>query len=215
MKVSFRRLIGLSVSMICGCSYDFQSFVDSASAAAGMAGVGQGGSLPSGGAGGGSAGLTAGGAGAAGGAAAGAPANGEAGRGGAMSQGGAGTSAISGSAGESAGCMGAELGEVCWYLGDAGQNCAEVCSDHAGVSPSAAELVGVRSQGGSLEECAQILDLLGSRAEVSQGMRSDGLGLGCHLYGQGSNVAAWWLDSPAYSADASLSPALRVCGCND
>jgi hypothetical protein len=47
---------------------------------------------------------------------------------------------------------------------------------------------------------------------VYSGTRSDGQGVGCHVY-PGAADPYFWLSSPAYSDTASLSNVRIVCGC--
>jgi hypothetical protein len=106
-------------------------------------------------------------------------------------------------------CAGISDSGICWYLGRAGDSCANACANHGGTSPQAASHVGTSAQGGSLSECARLLSLLGVRASVAEGNRSDGLGFGCHVFGNDP----WWLTSPPYN-DTSKSAAVQiVCGC--
>jgi hypothetical protein len=207
-----------------GCSYDFQEFVADAGAA-GMASSG-GSVAAEGGAGNASGGAPAGQGGAplgSGGASAsakgGTTALGSGGassaRGGASSASGGATSARGGASSASGGaasgaCSGVSFASACWYLGATSASCTDTCVAHGNVAVSAAATIGVTQQGGSAANCVKILALLGVVGNVSQGTRSDGLGLGCHLLG----TNRWWLSSPPYSATASAATARRVCGCN-
>jgi len=107
-------------------------------------------------------------------------------------------------------CAGILSSAVCWYLGAAGESCDQVCSPHGQVVPDAASFVGMPAQGGSAEECGLLLNLLGVNATVQSGQRTDGSGLGCHVY----MAVPWWLSAPAYTSTASEPLARRVCGCS-
>jgi len=72
-----------------------------------------------------------------------------------------------------------------------------------------ANYVGTTAQGGSMLECTAILLGLGVLQIPSSGTRTNGSGLGCHLY----DGAPWWLNSPAFSESASDPSARIVCGC--
>jgi hypothetical protein len=106
-------------------------------------------------------------------------------------------------------CVGVADSGICWYLGRAGDSCANACANHGGTASQAASHIGTSAQGGSLTECARLLSLLGIRASVAEGTRSDGLGLGCHLFGSDR----WWLTSPAYTDTSRDAVAQIVCGC--
>lgn len=111
-------------------------------------------------------------------------------------------------------CSGALYDGICWYLGPTGASCVEACANHGGVSAQAASYVGTTLQGGSLEECATLLELLDLSGTVSSGTRTslDQLGLGCHVLPNNS-PPNWWLSAPDFSATDSLSGARIVCGC--
>ena len=106
-------------------------------------------------------------------------------------------------------CAGSSRGGICWYLGPQGSSCQQVCTGHGQPALSAATHVGTASQGGSLSECGILFGLLGVSGTPTNGARSDGLGLGCHVYG----TTLWWLNSPNFSASASHASAKLVCGC--
>jgi hypothetical protein len=168
-----------------------------AGAAAGANGSGGVGTTGGTGGGGGTGGRTAstGGTGTGG-----SPSTGGASSGGTMSTGGT----------SSAGCAGVLDSGICWYYGALGASCATTCATHGGSSPQAPSHVGVASQGGSLSECTRLLGLLGMTGTVNSGTRSDGQGVGCHVF---TGPAYWWLSSPAYSATARDSNVRIVCGC--
>jgi hypothetical protein len=128
---------------------------------------------------------------------------------------GAGGAATGGSGGADAAaetgiaCAGPSRGGICWYLGPQGSSCQQVCASHGQLAPGAVGHVGTPSQGGSLAECGILLGLLGISGTPTNGARSDGLGLGCHVY----NAVPWWLSSPNFSASAAHASASLVCGC--
>jgi hypothetical protein len=126
------------------------------------------------------------------------------------STGGASTGGTTGTGGSSPGCAGILDSGICWYYGGLSASCATTCATHGGSSPQAPSHVGIASQGGSLSECTRLLGLLGMTGTVNSGTRSDGQGVGCHVF---SGAAFWWLSSPAYSETASLSNVRIVCGC--
>lgn len=106
-------------------------------------------------------------------------------------------------------CVGPARSGICWYLGPLGSSCQKVCASHGQPAPEAATHVGTASQGGSLSECGILLGLLSVSGAPANGTRSDGLGLGCHVY----NTSPWWLSSPNFSVSASHASAKLVCGC--
>jgi hypothetical protein len=109
------------------------------------------------------------------------------------------------------GLGGVLLWNICWYLGDAGQSCMDVCASHGGYHADTPQYVGTAGQGGSREECDAIFDALGYTGTVNQGHRTDGLGLGCHRWSDG---VLWWLDSPNFDPNDSTGGARLVCGCH-
>jgi hypothetical protein len=113
-------------------------------------------------------------------------------------------------------CGGALLQGACWYMGDLGQSCDDVCATHGGFSTAALALIGTPAQGGSLEGCTAVLQALGTfSGAVSEGFREDGLGLGCHLYLEAAGTeAAWWLTAPDLSPQAFSAQTRQACGCS-
>jgi hypothetical protein len=106
---------------------------------------------------------------------------------------------------------GALLWDICWYLGDPGQSCQEVCESRGGYHEDTPQYVGTTGQGGSIEECNAIFDALGYLSTVNEGYRGDGLGLGCHRWNDG---VLWWLESPDFDPGDGTGGAQLVCGCN-
>lgn len=107
-------------------------------------------------------------------------------------------------------CGGARVRDLCWYLGNAGASCQQTCSNKGGYDVRTTALVGTTTQGGSLSACAQVLSALGYRGSVTAGLRSDGVGLGCHLWGSDG----WWLQTmPELSRTASIPVASIACAC--
>lgn len=140
---------------------------------------------------------------------------GMAGTGGASGTGGAvtvtGGSRASGGMQSTAGCSGVSYSGICWYLGAKGSSCTQVCANHGQPATNAASIVGTAAQGGSLTQCKTLFVLLGNTLAPVQGTRSDGLGLGCHLYG----TVTWWLTSPNFDVASSQPISQRVCGCTE
>jgi hypothetical protein len=56
------------------------------------------------------------------------------------------------------------------------------------------------------------LRALGTFRDVESGTRSDGLGLGCHRWDDGTS---WWLSDPAFDANAQHVQAKLACACQD
>jgi hypothetical protein len=225
-RAAVRLVVMLTCAGVAACTYNFDRFAGAGTSSSGGA---SGARAQTGGSGagftasGGAAGATAIAGGAAGtvatggtagtvatGGAAGSAATGgqtSAGSGGAASGGRSGTDAgVDGSAGS---CAGPARDGICWYIGPSGSSCQQVCASHGQPSPGMATHVGTASQGGSLFECEILLGLLGVSDAPASGSRSDGLGLGCHLY----SAAPWWLSSPNFSTAASHASAKLVCGC--
>lgn len=178
-KRAVSKIVLFALSCMGACSYDFDQFVDSSGGASSTGGASV---------------VTSGSAS-------------SAGTGGRASTGGASSGGTSGSSATS--CMGVSYQSVCWYLGSTGASCQAICSTHGQVAANIASFVGTAAQGGSLTECAAVLSRLGISQAPNSGTRSDGNGLGCHLFGG----VPWWLSSPAFSASAS-DPSTRIaCGC--
>ena len=133
--------------------------------------------------------------------------------GGAGSGGTSGTGGVSGVGGSTtiATCAGVDSAGICWYLGDTGSSCVQVCASHGGLSPDAAAYVGSKAQGGSVEKCGQVLKLLGVSNSPSSATLPGGLGFGCCVY----KSETWWLSSPDFSPTASMSGIQEVCGCSN
>ncbi len=111
-------------------------------------------------------------------------------------------------------CGGERVFGVCWYLAKASTSCNQECSNKGGFDTRSLQYVGTPNQGGSVEECTDILTALGKPAEVVAAMRSDSYGLGCHVWtNQNDN---YWLVNPPFSpntAAPSSTPVRIACGC--
>lgn len=105
-------------------------------------------------------------------------------------------------------CAGQVFGGLCWYLGPVGQSCDVACAVHDGVAEGSEAFVGTDAQGGSLEECQQLLALLGVSAAPVEASRDD-VGVGCHLY----DDDPYWLNAPVFATDVSVPHARLVCAC--
>ena len=111
-------------------------------------------------------------------------------------------------------CGGARALELCWYLGNAGASCEQTCSGKGGYDARATALLGTSAQGGNLGACAQVLAGLGYTGNVTPGFRSDGIGLGCHLWESEGRLDGWWLVSmPDFDPRASIQVASIACAC--
>ncbi|MBN2344520.1 MAG: hypothetical protein JXX29_01520 [Deltaproteobacteria bacterium] len=99
----------------------------------------------------------------------------------------------------------------CWYLGEAGDNCIEVCEVHGGYSDATSFVTGTPSEGGDWEECRNIFRRMGFDGEVGAASRLSlsSEGLGCHIWNDG----LWWLIHPDVNPEAAYSVAERVCAC--
>ena len=105
---------------------------------------------------------------------------------------------------------GAEHAGYCWFLSAVNQSCSDLCAAHGGYE-SSLEWVGTPSQGGALERCDALLTLLTGAGATTAGRRTDGRGLGCHLF----NADRWWLYTPDFDPSARLSRSRVVCSCVD
>lgn len=94
----------------------------------------------------------------------------------------------------------------CWVLGAASASCDGACAA-AGMSYSTVtELAG---SGGTLADCAAVLDQLGASADVVQNS-GPLLGLGCSTFPGG---VFYWRNSPATTSTDFYSGFRRACSC--
>jgi hypothetical protein len=108
-------------------------------------------------------------------------------------------------------CAGTRLFQQCWYLASSNVSCNQYCANHGGYDTDTKNYVGTPGQGGSLNNCHDILAALGKPSEVTQGTREDP-GLGCHLW---QNRDAWWLSSPSFDPNAAYADVSIVCACRN
>lgn len=99
----------------------------------------------------------------------------------------------------------------CWYLGEGGENCVEVCATRGGYSDATSTITGTPSEGGGWEACRDIFRLMGYDDEVGAASRLSlsSEGLGCHVW----EDEFWWLLHPDVNPEASYPVAERVCAC--
>jgi hypothetical protein len=112
-------------------------------------------------------------------------------------------------------CAGTRAFGLCWYLGAPGVSCSQACAARGGFDTRAIHYVGTTSQGGSQAACTQILTALGQPGPVIAAIRTDGSGLGCHVWSDGTR---FWLDDPGplFKPTATAPGNLPVeiaCGC--
>ena len=110
-------------------------------------------------------------------------------------------------------CAGERVFNICWYLAAERQSCQNQCAAHGGFDPQSISHIGSAAQGGSRDDCQQILNALGHPATVAASQRSDGYGLGCHVWQDTDN---YWLDRPDFDPDTQLpsnAPVRMACGC--
>jgi hypothetical protein len=116
-------------------------------------------------------------------------------------------------AGNPASCGGARRFELCWYLAQEDTSCNSECANKGGFDPRALSYIGTAAQGGSAEQCEQVLTALGEPGPVSPGTQQ--IGLGCHLW---NNNDRWWLQSPTFSPNAATpegTGARITCACQN
>jgi hypothetical protein len=109
-------------------------------------------------------------------------------------------------------CGGQLVFGLYWVLSATSQNCDQACAGRGGYDPRANAYVGTAQQGGSLDECTQVLRALGFNGTVGKGKRQDGNGFGCHVWSDGS---LWWLEEPNFnpSIQALNWPGRMACAC--
>jgi hypothetical protein len=111
-------------------------------------------------------------------------------------------------------CGGALVFNICWYLGAERQNCLDICAAHGGFDNQSTTHIGTSSQGGSRDDCQQVMNALGRPGTVGASQRSDGLGFGCHVW---SNSDNYWLVDPSFDPDVQIpqgAPVRMACGCD-
>jgi hypothetical protein len=110
-------------------------------------------------------------------------------------------------------CGGSRALGLCWYFSDPETSCNDSCSSRGGFDSRAAQYVDTTSQGGSAGACRQILTALGEPGSVVTATRDDGLGLGCHVWTDGTR---FWLDdpSPLFTPSPVAPPQVSIaCAC--
>jgi hypothetical protein len=110
-------------------------------------------------------------------------------------------------------CAGTLYSAICWYLATEGESCTQTCDSHGGPSSLAASHVGTSAQGGSRAECADILSLLGVAGSVQSIASIVGVGCISYLGTTASGPGLYWVNTPNFSANASLEGARPACGC--
>jgi hypothetical protein len=111
-------------------------------------------------------------------------------------------------------CGGERVFGLCWYLATTATNCNQACSSKGGFDTRAVDYVGTPAQGGSVEECTQILTALGQPGSVTTAMRTDSYGLGCHLWTDGTT--RFWLIDPPFTPSKTIpsgTPVRIACAC--
>src|SRR5688572_1192862 len=78
-------------------------------------------------------------------------------------------------------CAGTLLDDVCWYLSAVNQSCNQTCSTRGGFDSASLAFIGTTQQGGSVEQCARVFDVLLGAGAVQAGTRTDA-GAGCHVF---------------------------------
>jgi hypothetical protein len=106
-------------------------------------------------------------------------------------------------------CAGKLHEGLCWYLGPDGASCTYTCALRGGVDALTAEWVGTQSQGGSVEECATLLQLFGITEPPTAAYRTDGRGVGCMTYGGNP----FWHAAPSFDPDDSMPDVRQICAC--
>jgi hypothetical protein len=110
-------------------------------------------------------------------------------------------------------CGGSWIIDACWYLADYHTSCDTTCQGRGDVDHAGLSRVGTSSEGGTQENCRQVLTSFG-KAAPTYSFRHDGLGFGCHAWMDGSS---YWSDDPTPHFDSSFSGysvTSMVCACN-
>jgi len=108
-------------------------------------------------------------------------------------------------------CAGSSALGMCWYLGGFGTSCNGACFSHGGVDVRQASVVGTSYQGGTRANCSKVLVALRIAAIPQRGYREDNVGMGCHVWVDGS---AFWIDPvPAYNPASASWNGRAACAC--
>ncbi|MFT3928592.1 MAG: hypothetical protein QM778_39045 [Myxococcales bacterium] len=111
-----------------------------------------------------------------------------------------------------AGCGGMWILGACWYMAGYHTSCDTACQDRGGVNHPALSSVGTSSEGGTQQNCREVLTAFGEKAPIYS-YRNDGLGFGCHAW---MNGTTYWSDDPTPHFDSTFSGysvTNMVCAC--
>jgi len=109
-----------------------------------------------------------------------------------------------------ASCGGTVVFGLCWYITAFATSCNRHCASHGGFDTRTASYIGTPSQGGSLNNCRNILGALGYSTNVAEGTQASGGGFGCHVWSGGDK---WWLSSPNFVPSISGASVNIACAC--
>jgi hypothetical protein len=102
-------------------------------------------------------------------------------------------------------CSGVEIAGACWYKGDPGESCTDVCQDHGGYNDATLNFAG---SNGTLDQCKEVLAGLSMQYLTTSTLV--GTGTGCSM------LALVALLSPGpTTADAKAQLYSRACACNE
>ncbi len=96
----------------------------------------------------------------------------------------------------------------CWYYGDAGESCEDVCDSHGGYNEATNTVAGAGA--GSYDNCSAILDTL-APATTWGSTHPDASNVGCIVDNRWDQ--RYYVTSPTTAA-ASCPTCLRACACN-
>lgn len=107
-------------------------------------------------------------------------------------------------------CGGIVVIDQCWYFGASGDSCDTTCELSGGVDQDNAELIGPKSQGGAVQNCQAIAEVL--ELDTMTSIASDEGGLGCTWSEERGLIHS--VDDH-FDSEFAQSGYRRVCGCND
>ncbi len=108
-------------------------------------------------------------------------------------------------------CDGEFEGGACWYLGETGQDCTTVCSNHGGYDEATASYAG---SGGIIANCTAVLSSLGAEGVTStQEITGFTSGIGC-VVNTWTIPAIWlWVSDPVTTEEGADVDCYRACAC--
>lgn len=107
-------------------------------------------------------------------------------------------------------CDGNLVADACWYLGNNGESCDDVCADHGGYNQATLTFAGSE---GNVNNCNQVADEISMGGSTVTNSTSCYYGYGC-LYDLYSSARIRCTDVST-DASAAIVGVQRACACNE